>query len=887
MRLHRIRLENFRGVASRELELPEKGVVIVEGPNESGKSSLAEALWLVFDKHDSSRAKRITGVQPVDRDVGVEIEVEVSTGPYRFTYFKRYLRRPETVLRITEPRRETLKGRRAHERAQQILDETIDRHLWAALRLVQGEQVEQAELHDKQGLAQALDRAAGQETAGDRELSLFERAQLEYERYYTPTGRPRAPLTEAEARVEDAEARVRELEGELQQIDDDAERCSALAEEVVALEKEVLDAQARAERREAELEQLRRREEESKRLRLTAQSAQMEATVARRNVLERDALRARHEEAERNREELDRDAAQRAPALARAEKAETAAAAALEAAGDEAERACALREVLDNDLEYHKQKLFFEQLRTRRDRVEAARARQAEAQRVLEQHRVDDEALRRIHDAELASVRAEGQLASRCPQLEVRVHGEGVELDGETLEPGLHDSLVDGDAFVRVPGIVDVTIRPGKSVDELRAGRDAARHELRARLDEAGVADVDAARAAHVARREAQRTLADCEATVRDSLGDLTLEEIREKIERLRGWVERYPDERPEGSPALAADFDGTRDARAAAKRAAEEAAAAETAARRAHEAAVRELQTLRDKRREVDIRLRMAAETERKAAGELAEARAGKPDGALAEEAEQAAERARAAERTYHDEQRRLADARPERVRELAEHARRARRQAEDRLRKARDDRQQLSVSLELRGEKGLFDALGNARGELVRFTREHGAVRRRADAAALLFRTLEAERESARRAYSRPLRETIERLARDVFGAGDDEDFGIELDDELRIRTRTLGGRTLDFDQLSVGAREQLGLLTRLACALLVDPDGGVPVILDDTLGHSDADRLAGMARALETAGRNCQVLVLTCSPERFRIPDARRLPVEVDTVPLQEPT
>jgi len=127
MRLHRIRLENFRGVASRELELPEKGVVIVEGPNESGKSSLAEALWLVFDKHDSSRAKRITGVQPVDRDVGVEIEVEVSTGPYRFTYFKRYLRRPETVLRITEPRRETLKGRRAHERAQQILDETIDR----------------------------------------------------------------------------------------------------------------------------------------------------------------------------------------------------------------------------------------------------------------------------------------------------------------------------------------------------------------------------------------------------------------------------------------------------------------------------------------------------------------------------------------------------------------------------------------------------------------------------------------------------------------------------------------------------------------------------------------------------------------------------------------
>ncbi len=931
MRLHRIRLSNFRGVAARELRLPDHGVVIVEGPNESGKSSLAEALWLVFEVYDSSRSRRITDIQPVDRDVGVEIEVEVSTGPYRFTYLKRFLKRPETLLQLTAPRRETLKGRPAHERALQILDETIDRQLWKALRLVQGGPIDHVELHDSQGLAQALDRAAGQETAGERELSIFDRAGLEYQKYYTPTGRPRTPLTEAAAREADAAARVGELEQELQKIDDDVERCTALADEIVRLERDVVQALAGAERRAAELEQLRRREEVLKRLKLTSQSTQMEASIAQRNVAERDALRARHDAALRDRAELDRDAAKRAPALAHADQVEADAATALATAEQAARTTRALRELFDNDLEYHKQRLFFEQLRQRRDRVVAARELQAAARAELESSRIDDGVLKRIGQAELAFVRAEAQLSARSPQLEIRALAEGVTLDGRELEPGRHETRVDADATVALPGVAEITIKPGQSVAELRAARDVADSELRQLLDEFDVADVDAARAAHATRREAQRTQSDCEATIRENLGDLTLDAIGDKIERLRRWVERYPEERqnrpldnapsnapssaPDGAPEsassvssetpeesrdwtlqgvppLATDFDGTRDARTSAKHAAEQAADAENAARATLRTAAHEARVLRERRQEVDIRLRLAAQAERKAAADLGQARSDEPDDALAAQAAAASDRARAAQQTHRDEQRSLAEARPERIREFAENARRARRVAEDRLGHAQDEQRQLSISLELRGEKGLFDAREDARTERVRFGRESQAVQRRADAASMLFRTLRDERESARRAYSQPLRQVIERLARDVFraddatdaggmGAPDDRsgtsgtgDFAIELDDELRVRTRTLHGKTLAFDQLSVGAREQLGLVTRLACALLVDPDEGVPVILDDTLGHTDPDRLAGMAGALEATGKHSQVLLLTCSPERFRIPSAQRI-------------
>ena len=68
-------------------------------------------------------------------------------------------------------------------------------------------------------------------------------------------------------------------------------------------------------------------------------------------------------------------------------------------------------------------------------------------------------------------------------------------------------------------------------------------------------------------------------------------------------------------------------------------------------------------------------------------------------------------------------------------------------------------------------------------------------------------------------------------------------------------------------MGAQEQLSLLSRVACALTVDPADGAPLIFDDTLGNSDPDRLEAMGAMLAQAGEQCQMIVLTCTPDRFR--------------------
>ena len=88
MRLLRLHIRDFRGVADREVEFIAPGVTVLAGPNEIGKTSTAEALNLVLEELDSSKKSAIRAVQPVGRDVGPEVELEALSGPYQFTIRK-------------------------------------------------------------------------------------------------------------------------------------------------------------------------------------------------------------------------------------------------------------------------------------------------------------------------------------------------------------------------------------------------------------------------------------------------------------------------------------------------------------------------------------------------------------------------------------------------------------------------------------------------------------------------------------------------------------------------------------------------------------------------------------------------------------------------------
>ncbi|MEM8883230.1 MAG: AAA family ATPase [Planctomycetota bacterium] len=866
MRLLSLRIAHFRGVDERALTFRAQGVTVIEGANETGKSSLAEALDLLLDELDSTKKKKVLDVQPVDRDAGPEVEAEIESGPYRFTYRKRFLRKPETVLRVTAPRAENLTGRAAHERVRRILEETMDLDLWRALRVRQGVGLEANALDRAPSLLRALDAAAGQETAGDRELDLFERVHQEYLRYYTDTGKERAPLKEAAAALTHAREECERVRLELDALERDIERSEQLETRVTALRGEREAGETRLREHEGELARLEKTQEQVAAMRMQATAADASVTAARREQQLRDDRREAAEAAAQRLARLEREAARDRPALAEAER-EAAQADALLAESDAGATAAEARyDRAGLDFKFRHYELDLKKMRARRDAVRADRERRQTARDFLAGTKLDADkhaALRRAH-LELERLRARHEAqgarlrAEALDDVTLRMDGTGLPFaKGETI-----DEAVDGERTLELPGILRVTFRGGAGAAELGDAVERQAQQFTALLREAGVASLDEADTVLQQRAAAELTIETCDQQIRQNLDDLTYEDLVGRIEGLETYVENYLAERGDELP-VPADYDSAKRANSEAREARESAVAALATARGRQTTAQERLATLRGRLNEAAVELKVAVRDREECERVLAMERERRPDGQVAQELAQAHTKASETRHRFEEAQRTLAERRPDSVRELALNARKVADRAARELRETENERHALLGRLEVRGSEGLFDREQDAQTRRTRAERQLASVEARAGAARRLYETMHAQREEARRAYAAPLREKIEELGRYVFEA----DFEVELDPELRVARRTLHGRTLPIESLSGGAREQIALITQLAAALLVDPADGVPVILDDALGYTDPGRLEGLGALLSHAGRDAQILVLTCSPGRFR--------------------
>ena len=261
--------------------------------------------------------------------------------------------------------------------------------------------------------------------------------------------------------------------------------------------------------------------------------------------------------------------------------------------------------------------------------------------------------------------------------------------------------------------------------------------------------------------------------------------------------------------------------------------------------------------------RIKIARDSNRHAADRLALDREGQADEVLIAAVEAAQEKEAKDRQSLGEAKVQLSDADPGSVEALLDNARQATKRAIDDLQSNRDGQNRLRTSLDLRGEQGLQTTYDEAANQLNHVEREYERQEARAEAARSLRETFAKHRQQAHQHYIEPFKERIDQLGRIVFGST----FAVELDEDLRVVRRTLGNTMLDVDQLSTGAREQLGVLCRLACATIVSPeDGGAPVMIDDALGWSDPQRLQGMGAAIAAAGKQCQVVVLTCTPGRY---------------------
>lgn len=878
MRLRRLVLRNFRGVEDRAVEFGESGVTVVVGDNETGKSSLLEAFELLRTLPDDSRAGRLRAVQPAGHDVPTEVEAEFTLGDLALTYRKRWFRQRLTELRISSASGEvrTLTGREAHDEAQRLFGERVDKTLWAALVAGQANSLELPAPGSVAAVLTALD-AESARTAGVGEVDhgesmpVVEAVEKEYLRYFTATGRPTGRHAEALRAREEARQAVEVAEAACRQVEQDVAKAERLAQDRAIYtarlaEQEQLVDRLEEERREAE-ELLARVD----RLRREGELARERLAVARREQERREALIAELESREQALVAAQQAAEEAAAALRTAEAGLQRRSAELEAAREERGAATERVTELDERLARLRDRADLAELSRRLAAVEEAQAEERAVLVALERNRVDAEQAEAAEEAHRRVLAARAALAAGAPRLRVRRLGDvEVEVDRQTRTEADFEVLAEQTTELSVPGVLSVTVQPGEGAGELAAALEAAERAERELLAGLRLPDIAAVRRAARERLDLERALAGARETLARRSEGVSVEELRERRELLAARLRGTPDDGDE--PDLRTAMEAVRQELAEAREAAARVAGRLADAEHAEAMARKEFDAAGTLMTEARIRAEHGRERRDDLAAALAAARAERSDDELAEAVRQAERQAERIAEELDAARAVVADSGADQIDRRLSDALAVRDRIRGEIDAVVDDLRRVEGRLEQAGAQGLATALDRARADLAHAERQAEILERRAAAAARLRETLARHRAEARRRYTTPLREHIERLGRAVHGPT----FRVALGDDLEVVEREVNGVALPVDSLSLGAREQLAILVRLAIAGLTAADGtGVPVILDDALGWSDPGRLEAMGALLDRVGESGQVILLTCVPDRYtRIPRARTI-------------
>lgn len=851
MQLHSVELNNVRGVDHLEVkDLPETGVVVIGGPNEAGKSTLVESIDFVLTQKHTANSKAVRALQPAGRDVGPEVTLEATVGPYHFRIHKRWVKKRTSELHVFSPRPGQWTGAEADGELERILSEHMDRALVDALFVRQDDSHEGIAAVGIPSLTAALEEQTGANAVAE-DSELLTRIETEYKEYFTAkTDKPAGDYKAAIAALSEAEEEHAKAESALRELDGVVERYEAAELKKSEAEAALPEAVEECERRDGELVAARAAQEK-----VTAQ----EAAVTRAA----EAVTRAEEESARRKAVI----AEHSAAVEAAERAATA----VSEARERAEEESAARTKLEEErAEVH----------TRYEAVREERQRARRAQRRAEREALGTrlEALTKLEET-LASRRRELAAAPDVPNLkaledaarEVTVQerlraaaaaklyfsGKGsVAVDGEerSLESceELAVELREGTTLQ----VGEVTARyaagAGESGEE---GVEKARAELARLLEDAGCEDLESARAAHEKHAKLASAADTAARELAAALGGEDLGELRARFE---AGAEEIEDVEGAEEAAEPRELDVVEQEEEELRRKLDELDRAVAPYRENKAGAALEVATVRAEEATVQRDAKAAAV-------EAARAQLSDADVTTAIEAAQAKlqeERAVLAEMSAVDV-------------DTAEHLAKGARTHVDSLKAAVN-----AAVGDMREFRGLIDMHSGAAEDAEKAAAElevarerHAAIERRAEAARYLRTLMLRHRDAARQRYAAPFVTALNSLARTVFGG--DVDF--ELSEGLKVEARSRDGETVSFDALSGGAKEQLSILTRFAIAQLVS-DEPVPVLIDDALGSTDSQRLQLMAALFSKAGKSTQVIVLTCMPQRYSwVPGRMELDME----------
>lgn len=892
-------VRNYRLHRERTVEF-DRALTLIGGPNESGKSTLIEAIHRALFFRANAGGQVRTQMVSLLHGAPPEVEVRFVAGGREYHLFKRFSGQTGTA-RLSDSNGKVLQGDAAEQRLAELLavDEIIGGHgatnrlarQWAHLWVWQGSS--SGDPCDSDGLphddlVQRLQAEGGavvaQSACDIRVASGFKESRAGL---FTKSGQPRAgsDLERAEREVADTEQAWRRASAvvtELQQAMEDFSSAGQTIDEAGRSLERIRQEMTETRTKLTQLEKLRAREtvqasdaKNASALLDTLEKAEEQISTRRQEIEKRTrTLAPRKELLRKISDELD-DTRRRAAA----------AAVAYDVAVQASRSARDRHELARAWVEFFAKKARLADLERAQDRARKLGKEFAALQRELAAlPAVSAKDLKTLQNLETAQREAEAALQAMAAGIELLAADTAVRLGGEVLPPGKSVTVAQT-TDLEIGDGVRVRIHPGGG-DSLAAARERVREtreafadaikrlgvssvseaseilfkrgDLEARLEAKGKAleeaDLDKL---HRDFATAEGELAKVETEVARRKETLTAEEAPNDEEEARS---RESEERARVEQAEQKEKEvlGERDACAAALREAEAKLAAEQAAleteSRELEAATAQLRLLVENHGD-DVAREKALASARSAKAAVEEALAAtrkevaamQPDLLVADQIRQ--ERALTGTET------------------VLQNARIKRGLAAEKLRFSGTGDPQADLEL------------AAARMEAARERRD--SIARKADAIRLLDDLFSEEQSKLEEHFTQPLIEKISGYLECIFGRGAKATVSMDEGRFGSIRfIRAQGGPAFPFAALSGGAREQVAAAIRLAIAeVLASESGeGLPVVFDDAFTWSDPDRLEKLQRMLDrAAGRGLQVIVLTCTPTDYTTLGARQIALD----------
>ncbi|AZA11205.1 AAA family ATPase [Corynebacterium gerontici] len=853
MIIHSLKILNAGRIAEFCLpELSDVGAVVIEGENEAGKSTVMEMIRLGLEAAHKANTKHVRALKPNGHDESPQITMEFSLGKHRLHMNKVWLRGKKHELKaIAGP----LAGRAwTGEEADSMLKELLsgeshDADLLDALFVRQNELSPELEAAGIPSLNSILGQGDSEALEEDHELmakvkSLYEATFTKRGAYSSRSDVQKAidELEDAQEQQADARAALRDVERRVEFVEKNKPRLLQWHAQLPERQAEFEDAQAQHEQvRELEREfaGLQERYDDAKSL-LKAAVEQVERREEARETLK--ILRGDVESAEATlaakAERREAEEAKYADVLAELDRTRS--------------DITAMQQRLDQATAAQAQQVAKEEFERIAQTLDQVQVVQAEREQCLSVPQVTQAMLDRVQEADAALRSAVALNQSQSPSLTLSADQEReVFIDGEVCSVRDAVGFAVTEAMDLDVGGVHIRVLPGVGAEASAQKVLEAKRALKDAIAGTPAKDLDHLRVLRRECAEAEQQAQVLEVKLASLLGGEDVQSLQRRQAELKLQLA------DEIAPPEDADVEELREQLNA--REEQEAELVERRevlqprpATREYEAAL--LQRDHVKQQFTSAESSLAQELEQCPTEQLKQQKAKRQ--ATVEGLEQHIATSRV----------RLEQVGVDQVSMQFDMAKAA-------LENLKEKINRTSVELEVNQQEidaqvGVAEAAQEAERRLQVAKSRSEKLMREADALKLLYDVLMKHRDEARERYSRPLGQQLSQLAPFIFG----EDVSFTFDENLKVQARKGEEGVIPVEKLSAGAKEQLGLLIRLALARIV-AQGDTSLILDDPLGASDPVRIGGMNGLLGVLAKQHQLIIMTCQPERFSMLSGRQ--------------